>query len=642
MLCNRRCREAATRGWLAATFLLLWAACAAPQRPIPALTPDPGARWVVGGEVRDAWLGAAWAGSLTRLVRNGSDVRGPCRGTEDRIAGGELQPIVLDAQDVVWPDAGADADSAWVVIVPQRVHAPSGVCPAPAGDGWIVRVYEGAALLVTGPREGLPLSPEDADRSRAHTVVGMAGWELTRYGWRAGSNPIAAEHADAAWELAPCTVAGGVAALEAHAEAWLAAALARPAPSAPLPIAYPNAALGPGCAGSPAVQLLATLDALEPAYLDDLLTRFADSPSIVTALGVVAWENGRAMTSLDALDLALSRNPDLAPAALLRGRLLRDVAARLPEARAALEVAERTPAYAAAAAYELGVTFETLGELAAARAAYERSYDAAPQFAAPAVALGWIAFSRGDPHTARQLFLDAIERDPTHATAYANLGVLVETLDGDFAEAERLYLEALRLDPQHRGALYDLALLEMEVLGDLEAAERLLVAAIAADPRDLDARDALDALLQRPQHGTEQLEGLWQSAGRIDERGTDTSRASGAIATIQPDHVWIIVEDVRGEPTRTAWTWTLADRRGPQLEFLLEAEERTRRLVVEWIDDQTFDAFDPDDPIETRVRWTRWDTADQTAAGPNLAAPAPALADAVQLEHLVRARKAAL
>jgi hypothetical protein len=221
-------------------------------------------------------------------------------------------------------------------------------------------------------------------------------------------------------------------------------------------------------------------------------------------------------------------------------------------------------------------------------------------------------------------------------------GVLEKQFRRYFAEAERLYLEALRLDPQHRGALYDLALLEMAVLGDLEAAERLLVAAIAADPRDLDARDALDALLQRPQHGTEQLEGLWQSAGRIDERGMDTTRASGAIATIQPDHVWIIVEDVRGEPTRTAWTWTLADRRGPQLEFVLEAEERERRIVVEWIDDHTFDAFDPDDPIETRVRWTRWDTADQTAAGPNLAAPAPALADAVQLEHLVRARKTAL
>jgi tetratricopeptide (TPR) repeat protein len=567
---------------------------------------------VIGGEVRDAWLGAAWAGSLTRLARNAEEVAGPC--ATERISGTDVQPIVLDARDVVWPDAGADDAPAWVVITPNRVHAPSGLCPAPAGEGWIVRVYDGAAMLVTGPREGLPLRPEDADRSRAHTVVGMAGWELTRYGWQAGSHAVAAEHADSAWEPAPCTVRGGVAALEAHATAWLAAALAHPAPTDPLPIDYPSPTLGPSCAAAPAVQLLRALDDRDASGLDDLIPRFVDSPAVLTALGLVAWENGRAMTSLDAVDAALDRNPDFAPAALLRGKLLRDVAARLPEARAALDVAERTPDYAASAAYELGVTLEALGDGVAANAAYLRSYEAAPDFAAPAVALGWIAYTRGDPHGARAYFLDAIARDPNHATAYANLGVLVETLDGDYLEAERLYREALRLDPQHLGALYDLALLEMEVLGDLEAAERLLVAAIAADPRDLDARDALDALLQRPHHGTEQLEGLWQSAGRVDERGTEPLRPSGSIATIQPDHVWVIVEDVRGEPTRSEWAWTLTDRRGPQLEFVLEAGPRERRLVVEWIDDHTFDAFDPSDPIMTRVRWRRWDGQDETAA----------------------------
>lgn len=614
----------------ALAVLLCLSACRPPAAP-PVLAPEPGARWVVGGAVREAWVGLPWGGSLVRLASNPDAVEPACGTTRRDAAPGP--PVVLDARDVVWPGARA-ALPAWVVVRPTGHIEPDGRCvPSEAGP-WIGRGIRGAAMLVEGPRAELPLTPEDAERSRLHEIRALAGWELLSDGWHPGAAVVAVEQTEAPTRALACAPPAHTT-LEELTALWVRTRLASPtvaaeadatltARVASLQPAARNAwagatstdASGDVCSG-PEFALLTALGGNEAHDAGTLLAAFPDSPDVAIGVATLAWSAGHVLACGEALDLAQSRRPDAAPAALLRGRLMRDVSGRHGEALRSFERAAASAPWQAVAAYEIGLTHEALGDDERAVASYLVAWEADRRFADPSNALGWQAWQRGDVDAAREFFVDATERDPNHATALANLAVIAEREDGQPERAAALYREALERDPAHADAHFGLGMLQMNVLGDLDAAEFHLLEAIDAAPTDREAREALQRLRGRPSYGVDRLVGLWQ-AEWVDEAGD----AHRSIATVQPDQVWVTVDEVAGEPQRTEWRWELVAVSGPQLRIRLTRPGAERELVVEWVDDDTTDWFAPDDPANTRVRWSRWASTDASTRAPQPPAPA--------------------
>ena len=110
------------------------------------------------------------------------------------------------------------------------------------------------------------------------------------------------------------------------------------------------------------------------------------------------------------------------------------------------------------ALYNLGVTYNNLGNQEKARLAYEKVVKISPNHMNGLNNLGVIYFQRSDFEQAEQYFKRALELNPNFANAYANLGA-VEHNKGNRELARQYYQKALQLNPQDVNTRNNLQLL---------------------------------------------------------------------------------------------------------------------------------------------------------------------------------------
>lgn len=109
----------------------------------------------------------------------------------------------------------------------------------------------------------------------------------------------------------------------------------------------------------------------------------------------------------------------------------------------------------------LGGVLRGRGELAEARAMFERSVELNPRNAAALRNLGELLDAQGRDDEALALFERAIRIEPTNALAINELGELYRDA-GDTQRAAELFEQAVKANPRHAGAWYNLAILAVE------------------------------------------------------------------------------------------------------------------------------------------------------------------------------------
>ncbi|MFM8291186.1 MAG: tetratricopeptide repeat protein, partial [Planctomycetia bacterium] len=166
------------------------------------------------------------------------------------------------------------------------------------------------------------------------------------------------------------------------------------------------------------------------------------------------------------------------------------------------------------------------GQVAAARAIYERILAADPGRSDALQLLGVIAQQEGRHDEAARLISAAVRHEPGNAAYRSNLGLALRSL-GRRDEAIRELREAVRLDPAYAVAARNLATLLAEA-GDPAAAEAALVAACAADPRDVPALRRLGLARARAGRLAEAV-GPLETAARLEPADAATLNNLGIV-----------------------------------------------------------------------------------------------------------------
>ena len=162
------------------------------------------------------------------------------------------------------------------------------------------------------------------------------------------------------------------------------------------------------------------------------------------------------------------------------GRLLLRIEA-WPEAAAELEAALRQGFREDPAIFsELGAALLGQERLDAARAAYERHREFAPEDAETLLQLGYLAWRRGAAAESESLLWEALALDPALRRAHHFLGLTALRRD-DLAGAEAAFRRALEGDPDFAEAWFHLGKIELR-RGNPEAAARHLERALASAP----------------------------------------------------------------------------------------------------------------------------------------------------------------
>jgi tetratricopeptide (TPR) repeat protein len=137
------------------------------------------------------------------------------------------------------------------------------------------------------------------------------------------------------------------------------------------------------------------------------------------------------------------------------------------------------------------------GDLAAARAAYDRAIASKPNDAKAYLGRGLVLLEMNDTSTALGDFRQAVRLDPTNASAWTSLGG-TQGLAGKFGEAVESYSEALKRAPDAVDALTGRGAAQLQ-LGRIDSALQDLNRALSIAP------DYIDALYNRAdahrQHG---------------------------------------------------------------------------------------------------------------------------------------------
>ena len=108
--------------------------------------------------------------------------------------------------------------------------------------------------------------------------------------------------------------------------------------------------------------------------------------------------------------------------------------------------------------YDIGCDLESSGMLEQARAAYERVLEREPDHAEAHVNLGLLDADAGHSQSAEKHYLAALESDPGHALAWFNLGVLFED-SKRIADAIDAYKRSIQSDSGFADAHYNLSIL---------------------------------------------------------------------------------------------------------------------------------------------------------------------------------------
>ena len=131
---------------------------------------------------------------------------------------------------------------------------------------------------------------------------------------------------------------------------------------------------------------------------------------------------------------------------------------------------------------DLGNAAREAGDLAEARAAFERAVALAPDYSRPRTNLGTLALAAGDLIEAELQLRAAVAAGPNNPVARANLGNVLLRAEA-FDEAAEQYRRAVALAPG-RGAYHRGLGRALRGAGDLEGAQVALERALALDPGD--------------------------------------------------------------------------------------------------------------------------------------------------------------
>lgn len=208
------------------------------------------------------------------------------------------------------------------------------------------------------------------------------------------------------------------------------------------------------------------------------------------------------------------------------------------DARSAFELAETLDPADAAWPYYLGHAAQSLGDPAAARAAWERSGARRPEYLPTHLQLAELEVAEGDLEAARRSLEDAARLDVDHPRLQVVRGE-VALQEGRFDEARDHFAAALEERPQSRRARYGLGM-ALRGLGRYPHAQRHLAASAGAADADPTLGLEDPYLAELAASDTSSLK-LWRrgraalQAGRLDE-AADWLRKSLEVAPDRADY----------------------------------------------------------------------------------------------------------
>jgi tetratricopeptide (TPR) repeat protein len=238
--------------------------------------------------------------------------------------------------------------------------------------------------------------------------------------------------------------------------------------------------------------------------LRDLASRFNGEPNCLWLLGVALLDQDKVAESVEALERALARAPELARARVDLARAYRRDA-RVPTAREEVRrVLEKTPHHHRAwLAY--GDILIDLEQYADARVAYERARLTDPEKSRVAAATE--ALMADDRKAAEERFREILRTDPSHVEALCGLAAL-SIAAGVPKDAERLLRHALKQSAHHpliwRGLSQ--ALLSLGELEEAAAAARRLTKIEPENPQSWTTIGAASTRLLRQEEALEAYE----------------------------------------------------------------------------------------------------------------------------------------
>lgn len=185
-----------------------------------------------------------------------------------------------------------------------------------------------------------------------------------------------------------------------------------------------------------------------------------DDPAAAEMLARTLRRQGRHEDALAICEELLRKSPARASAWREAGRACNNLG-QLRRARKFLEEACRlAPAETgllAHSAFDLGHVCQRLGDVVAARRAWERAKDLEPHWPSPLLRLGLLELSVGEFGKAEQLIEQAVGLDDANAEAWTALGV-ARHRQGRNTAASDAYERALALQPENPDALGNLAI----------------------------------------------------------------------------------------------------------------------------------------------------------------------------------------
>ena len=283
--------------------------------------------------------------------------------------------------------------------------------------------------------------------------------------------------------------------------------------------------------GTPAVPVLVASDDAAMAW--DILHRnlFMNHPDVALPTALLLDSEGQVVRVyrglvdvpqilLDVPQIEVSDAQRLARARPFEGVTDSDPGGRdfVPYARDLLDQGLESPATAAlelavqgnptaSIFYRLGSLLEKSGQLAKARAAYERALILKPDLAEAHNDLGTLLAQGGDVPAALRHFRAALAASPNAADVLTNLGYAL-LLAGQIAEARQHYEKALSIQPDLPEALNNLGLI-LGRAGEIDNAEKYFRRALEKQPTYAEAANNLAVALAsrgRPAEAIQLLE----------------------------------------------------------------------------------------------------------------------------------------
>jgi Flp pilus assembly protein TadD len=147
---------------------------------------------------------------------------------------------------------------------------------------------------------------------------------------------------------------------------------------------------------------------------------------------------------------------------------------------------------------------------------YREAIRLAPNHASAHANLGVLLSARKDHAGAEREYRKAIRCDPNEAGAHSNLGSLLDEVRKDYDGAEREYREAIRCDPNYTKAHTNLGSLLDNVRKDYAGAEREFRVAIRCNPNSALARRNLGCVMMKASGDRDGAEREFRAAVRID------------------------------------------------------------------------------------------------------------------------------